>query len=498
MSVGKRATGRTRRRVVTWLSGVVVVLLIAAGAVSWQQGWAADWWERWQGSDGPSADPAGVAAPPDVEVDPVTRPGPVAAPAPTRTTLSSDRIEAALSGRLSDKDLGRHVLSAVAPLEAGALAYDSRRGGPGLAIPASITKVVTSAVALFLLGGDHRFTTRTVLEPTGGDRPPRLVLVGGGDPFLASKPYDPDEGATYDPERSDVVTLAKRTAKTLKQQGVRRVRFAYDESLFTGPSENPTWRADYIPDDVVTPITALWVDEGVALNGSGREDDPAAAAAGAYVAALERRGITVNGSPQSVVADPGAAEVAEVAGPPLAEIVQRLLEVSDNEAAEVLLRHIGLAESGDGSFEGGQQGVRRTLTANGIKMRGSVLYDGSGLSRRNRMRPRMMVDVIRWIADPARPALRPALTGLPVAGYTGSLSDRMDQGPAAGPGRVRAKTGTLTGVTSLAGIAEDLDGNLMAFVLMSDEIPKDRDWFARVAQDNAAAALGACRCGLDD
>jgi serine-type D-Ala-D-Ala carboxypeptidase/endopeptidase (penicillin-binding protein 4) len=498
VSVGKRSAGRPRRRAVAWVSGVVVVLLIAAGAVSWQQGWATEWWDRWQASEGRTDEPAGVAAPPEVEVDPVTRPDAVAAPATTAAALSSEAIEAALAGRLSDKDLGRHVLSAVAPLDGGRLAYDSRRGGPGLAIPASITKVVTSAAALFLLGGDHRFTTRTVLEATPGRRPPRLVLVGGGDPLLASEPYDPGEGATYDPERADAVTLAKRTAHALKQQDVRRVRFAYDESLFTGPSENPTWRADYIPDDIVSPVSALWVDEGRSLAGSGREDDPAAAAARTYVAALERRGIRVDGSPQSVVADADAREVASVAGPPLAEIVQLLLEVSDNESAEVLLRHIGLAESGDGSFEGGQQGVRRTLTANGIPMRGTVLYDGSGLSRQNRMRPRMMVDVIRWLADPGEPALRPALTGLPVAGYTGSLSDRMDQGPAAGPGRVRAKTGTLTGVTSLAGVAEDLDGNLMAFVLMADRVPQNRDWFARVAQDNAAAALGACRCGLDD
>ncbi len=498
MSVGKRASGRPRRRVLTWLSGALVVLLLAAGGVAWQQGWAADWWDRWQQGEPRTDEPAGVAAPPEVDVDPVIRPDPVAAPAILAPALDADAVETALAGRLRDRDLGQHVLAAVAPLESGALTYSSRRGGPGLAIPASTTKVVTAAVALELLGADHHFTTNAVLEPAGGDRPPRLVLVGGGDPLLAAGPYEPSESATYDPERADVATLARRTARALKQQGVRRVRFAYDESLFTGPAENPTWRADYIPDDVVSPITALWVDEGRSLTGAGREDDPAAAAARVYVAALERRGIRVNGSPQSVVADPAATEVATVSGPPLAQIVQRQLEVSDNEASEVLLRHIGIAGSGEGSFEAGQRAVRRTLGAHGIAMRGSVLYDGSGLSRQNRMRPRLLVDVIRWAADPAQSELRPVLTGFPVAGYTGSLADRMDQGPAAGPGRVRAKTGTLTGVTSLAGIAEDRDGNLMAFVLMADRVPEGKDWFARQAQDEAAAALGACRCSSDD
>ena len=72
----------------------------------------------------------------------------------------------------------------------------------------------------------------------------------------------------------------------------------------------------------------------------------------------------------------------------------------------------------------------------------------------------------------------------------------MDLGPAEGRGRVRAKTGTLTGVTSLAGIAADVDGNSMVFVLMADRVRKNRDYFARVAMDNAAASLGACHCGL--
>ena len=87
------------------------------------------------------------------------------------------------------------------------------------------------------------------------------------------------------------------------------------------------------------------------------------------------------------------------------------------------------------------------------------------------------------------------ITGLPVAGFTGSLANRMDLGPPAGRGRVRAKTGTLTGVTSLAGIAADVDGNAMVFVLMADRVRKNKDLLARVAMDNAAASLAVTAVG---
>ena len=93
-----------------------------------------------------------------------------------------------------------------------------------------------------------------------------------------------------------------------------------------------------------------------------------------------------------------------------------------------------------------------------------------------------------------QPGLRSLITGLPVAGFTGSLSNRMDQGPPEGRGRVRAKTGTLSNVSSLAGLATDLDGNVMVFALMVDRVADDNSLVAQAGLDNAAAALGACAC----
>ncbi len=92
------------------------------------------------------------------------------------------------------------------------------------------------------------------------------------------------------------------------------------------------------------------------------------------------------------------------------------------------------------------------------------------------------------------PALRAVLTGLPVAGFTGSLTSRFAGGPAEGRGPVRAKTGTLTGVSSLAGVVTTVGGTPMVFVLMTDEVALADTLDARAALDAAASALAACAC----
>jgi D-alanyl-D-alanine carboxypeptidase/D-alanyl-D-alanine-endopeptidase (penicillin-binding protein 4) len=93
------------------------------------------------------------------------------------------------------------------------------------------------------------------------------------------------------------------------------------------------------------------------------------------------------------------------------------------------------------------------------------------------------------------PELREVVTGLPVAGFSGSLASRYAEAPAAGRGRVRAKTGTLTGVSGLAGLATDLTGTPMIVIALADHIAVPLTMKARIALDRITAALGACRCG---
>ena len=473
-----RPRGRRMRRFTASL--VVLVELAAIAAHAFDLG------PRWFDLDYPSPveEPAAVPPPAGLTLPDAEVPGLVAG-ATEPSSADPTAVRRAVARLLRDERLGPRVAVAVSDLATGELVY---RSGAKRIVPASTLKMLTSAAALESLGGDHRFRT-TVVQ---GDARRRIVLVGGGDPLLARRPVSVDEAY---PARADLVTLARATAKALLDLGRSSVRLGYDDGLFEGPAFNPAWPGTYLP-DVVTPITALWVDEGRDPGGYLRSPDPALAAAQAFAAALERRGITVRGAPREKPVGPGAQEIAAVEGAPLAQVVQRVLEVSDNEGAEVLLRQAALATGREGSFGGGAEAVHAVLQELGIDTRRDRILDGSGLSRENLVRPETLLAVIQAAASPEHPELRPLLTGLPVAGFTGSLADRFATGDPAGPGDVRAKTGTLRGVRALAGTALTRDGVDVGFVVVADRVREANSEEARARVEEAAAALAACACGL--
>jgi D-alanyl-D-alanine carboxypeptidase/D-alanyl-D-alanine-endopeptidase (penicillin-binding protein 4) len=271
------------------------------------------------------------------------------------------------------------------------------------------------------------------------------------------------------------------------------VHLSYDASLFTGPAVNPHWPATYLSEDVVPPITALWANEGRDSHG-GYVTDPAQAAGGDFATALRAAGIVVRGVPVSRKAPAGDTRLAEVESSPVGEIVQQTLALSDNNAAEVLARHVGEVVDHDPSFLGGTAAVQKVLARLGVHTAGDHQYDGSGLSRDDRLDPQTLLDVLGLVTSPAHPKLREVITGLPVAGFTGSLQYRFDSGPAQARGRVRAKTGTLTGVHALAGLATAPDGSQMLFVMVADRVGGADDFIAQHDLDLMAGALGACAC----
>lgn len=467
----------------TWLPTLLVLALLAAGVGAYRFEWGQRYLP-WLAAD-PVSEPEAVLPPAGLDLPDWSAPGVGAELVDASTAIAPQQVAAAVTPDLSDPDLGRHVVGAVTSLTPGAGTWTS---GDGRFLPASTTKLLTLGAALATLGPDHRFTTRVVR----GERPREIVLVGGGDPLLASKPLTIAEAESTYPARADVTSLAIATAEAIGGRG--RVRVRFDDSLFTGPTDNPAWRKDYVPDDIVSPITALMVDSGREPTGDERSDDPSLAAARAFAAALAAAGLTVAGEPQRVVVPPGAEELASVESAPLSEIAERILDVSDNEGAEVVARQVGLATSGTGSFEAGAAGVMSTLQGLGIDVSGDELYDGSGLSRRNRVAATTVLALLQHAAGPDGEALRSLVTGLPVAGFTGSLTYRFAEGPAVARGLVRAKTGTLTGVHALAGIAAGRDGALMAFVFAADKAKPEDRYDAPEALDRAAAALAACRC----
>ena len=161
--------------------------------------------------------------------------------------------------------------------------------------------------------------------------------------------------------------------------------------------------------------------------------------------------------PRASGADRRARGGAASAAHRSADIVEQILQVSDNEGAEVLARQTGIAVNGHGSFNGGSAAVRQVLTGLGIDLSGATIYDGSGLSRDDRLDAETLVAVLQLASSADHPELRSVITGLPVAAFDGSLEERFDGSP--GRGWVRAKTGTLTGTSALAGLVTDARGH---------------------------------------
>ncbi|WP_234106572.1 D-alanyl-D-alanine carboxypeptidase/D-alanyl-D-alanine endopeptidase, partial [Streptomyces venezuelae] len=162
--------------------------------------------------------------------------------------------------------------------------------------------------------------------------------------------------------------------------------------------------------------------------------------------------------------------------------------IRDSDLAEALARQTALARKQPASFDGAAKAVRDELARLGLPVAGARFADGSGLDRRDRVSAALLTGLLTRAADPARPALRPLLTGLPVGGFTGTLAGRFDTAPAtAGAGLVRAKTGTLTGVNTLAGTVVTADGRLLAFAFLAGRTLSPYE--AQPALDRLSAAL---------
>ncbi len=451
---------------------VLLVLALFAGAAA---AYHYDLGTRWFGA-APDASPTSPPVP-GLTLPPVPTPRAVARPAPAGHP-SPLSVRRTLGPALRDPHLA-DLRAVVAPLTGPPVLDEGR----GTSMPASTLKLLTATAALEALGPDRTFATRVVADGRS-----RLTLVGGGDPFLTGKrPTDPAARGV-----ASLQTLAAETAHSLEGRGVSKVSLAYDTSLFTGPELSPHWPPSYVTDNEVSPITPLWVDQGITPGGDSREADPAARAADLFATFLRKAGVQVTGPVEEGPAPAAAREVARVTSLPVADIVEQVLKVSDNEGAEVLARQTGIAVNGEGSFNGGAAAVRQVLTGLGIDLSSAKIYDGSGLSRDDRLEAESLVSVLQLAASGDHPELRSVVTGLPVAAYDGSLEDRFDGSP--GRGWVRGKTGTLRGTSALAGLVTDALGHPLVYAFVSNHIPLVGTLDARAALDDLAARLSTCRC----
>ncbi|MFY1696515.1 D-alanyl-D-alanine carboxypeptidase/D-alanyl-D-alanine endopeptidase [Solwaraspora sp. WMMA2101] len=466
-------------------------------------------------------------------------PGPVLAamaadaPVPDQTALATE-----LTAALASSGLGGRVHVSVQDMATGSVLFSQQPDM--MTMPASTTKLVTAATVLATVGPTHRIATRVV----AGSAPGEVVLVGGGDPTLAI------DGTGFYPTAARLDELAAATRTALGATPVARV--VIDASLFSGPAFGSGWDDDIPTGGYAAAITALMVDGGRTDPKAGkgwapRSSAPDLAAGRAFARALglpaeavtsapagyaeqlagstgQPTGSTgaVAGAPATSAAGTGTdattqtagtgapsqtagtgdpavrpgTELARVESPPMISLVETMLADSDNVVAEALARQVAIARGEPASYAGAAAAMDAVLADLGLPAEQSELFDGSGLSRTNRMSPRLLTELTVLAGSGSRPELAGIFAGLPVAAWSGTLQGRYRATAApqrAGAGVVRAKTGSLSGVNSLAGTVTTADGRLLAFAVLADAVPLYIDQ-AQEALDRIAATLAGCGC----
>lgn len=392
-------------------------------------------------------------------------------------------VAAALDEPASDPALGDLAGSVIDPATGNVL---WERGGNRAPTPASTTKLLTAGAALLVLDPDTQLST-TVVQ---GEQPGTVILVAGGDVTLSS--LAPEQESIY-PGAASLDTLVEQVREATGGD-VQQVRI--DLTTFTGGSTAPGWAPEDVPAFTAAVVPAM-LDGGHSIATdplSDRVDDPA----GVLVREFAERLGAEAGPPLETPVSAGARTLGEVQSAPLTELINQMLLASDNVLSEALARQVALAEGAEPSFEGAARATLDVLSRNGFETSGITLFDGSGLSPMNEVSADVLAELLSVAAapseddDPRAEALRPLLEGLPVAAGHGTLAERYTTGPAsAGQGWVRAKTGTLAGVHTLAGVVLDSDDRVLVFAFMSsgsDQGP------ARAALDRLAAALRGCGC----
>ncbi len=453
---------------------------------------------------------------------PKTAPAVAALPA---MVVANRRISRLLAVRVRNTYLRRALAVEVVDAASGTRVYSRFALTP--LMPASNNKVVTAVTALTTMGPLHRFPTSLRLDPLPpGPKPspsptttkpspttttPPVGATGttgatgptGPSPTTTSpppttptpKPTPPAvrtvhivAGGDPDLSSSNLRSLVGTAVTALKSRRVASVRVALDDYLFPKPTAAPGWTSGYQP-YVVRPVRAFVRDGNVAT-------DVAAEAARYVTARFVAGGIKAvyvgrSHSPRS------ALTIASYRGHTVANAVVSMMQPSDNQIAEMLFRHSALATSRPATWAGGSAAARATLASLAIPLAGVRTYDGSGVSRSDRLTARALTTLMLRIVDRARyPKLQTLLYdgGLPVSGVSGTLANRYRVGPSVcARGKVFAKTGTLHDVVALSGVTRGSDGRRKVFSILLNGVSSSADkTLVRRAVDGLAATVNGC------
>jgi serine-type D-Ala-D-Ala carboxypeptidase/endopeptidase (penicillin-binding protein 4) len=345
----------------------------------------------------------------------------------------------------------------VRDLDTGRTLFESKADVPR--VPASVEKLYTTSAALLRFGPDATLSTTVAgggfMDPDGVWRG-NLYLHGGGDPTL---------------NRDDLEQLAS----DLGSAGIVRV----DGSVLGDETRFDALRGSYdsggaYDGDMGGALSALALSRGFAKDGK-----PAAQAAGQLAKVLRGDGIRVEGRSGAGTTPQNATQLASVDSPPMRDLIRLTNVPSDNFLAEMLVKNLGSQFAGAGTTAAGVAVVRSTLVSFGVHPR---IVDGSGLSRADLTTPRQVVRLLETMHH--QEVAGSFESSLAVAGRTGTIRKRMRGTPA--QDRCRAKTGTLIGVSSLAGICTAAGGHTIAFAMLMNHAGVTR---AHSVQDRITTAI---------
>ncbi|MFF4595477.1 D-alanyl-D-alanine carboxypeptidase/D-alanyl-D-alanine-endopeptidase [Amycolatopsis sp. NPDC001319] len=395
---------------------------------------------------------------------------------------SASGVASALAGPAGASALSQLSGSVIDPAT-GSVLWDHSSATP--LTPASTTKILTVSAALLSMDPTKRIVTKVVQ----GSTPGTVIIVGGGDPSLTALPIGTDSplypGAAH---VDDLVAQIKKADPSVQKVQV-------DVSAYSGPTTAPGWEPGDAPSTYGAPIVPAMADGGrlnPSVDETPRSGNPATTLTQLVA---DKLGAQAAGTAK---APADAKVVAQVQSAPLPDLAYALLQISDNVLADALGRQVAMTAGAEASFSGAAASVKKVLADHGFDVTGLQLSDTSGLSNQNKVPARLLAQVLAEAAapdgkNPDTPKLRPLLAGLPVAGSpAGTLASRYaTPNSAAGKGWVRAKTGTLTGVNTLAGYVLDSDNRVLAFAFMSNGSEKNP---GQAALDVLATTLRKCGC----
>jgi D-alanyl-D-alanine carboxypeptidase/D-alanyl-D-alanine-endopeptidase (penicillin-binding protein 4) len=346
-------------------------------------------------------------------------------------------------------------------------------------LPASNMKLVVAMVALDVLTPEFVFSTSLVGKVNGNAIEGDAYLIGGGDPLLVTGNYPASE-----PYPTFNFTRLEDLFDSLRTQGITQIRGSVvgDESRYDAERFTPSLGLG-IKGTEVGPLGSLMVNDGVLTGNPIKPDNPALGAATEFTNTLQNNGISVTGTPKVGSAPQDLSVIAKVDSLPLSEIVAEMLTNSDNNTAELLVKELGFASSGVGSREAGLEVMKAKLVEWGIPLDALTFVDGSGLDRGNRLTCSSLSALLARDGG-----FGPAGQGLAIAGQTGTLRDVL--GDSLGAGKLRGKTGTLTGAKSLSGFVPYSADQASSFSLIINGANASNQTTYRPIWNALADALG--------